>query len=237
MSEDRQQLIAQNLERINESIRKAADRSERLADEINLVVVTKTWSIEIISLAASLGIREFGENRIQDAIPKIGPLNREFADLNWHMIGHLQSNKARLAIEHFNWVQSVDSLKIAHKLSKYSVEINKPVDILLEVNISGEASKYGINPDEANIFSREMRSLPGLKLRGLMTIGPMTTDLMKIRKSFQRLKEIYDNIRSENPDNDIDTLSMGMSDDYEIAIEEGATMIRLGRAVFGPRKY
>jgi pyridoxal phosphate enzyme (YggS family) len=236
MSKQRKDVIARNLEQVNEKILNAADRSGRSAVSIRVVVVTKTWSPDVIRMAAELGVRDFGENRIQEALTKIDLVNRDFSELKWHMIGHLQSNKARRAVEKFDVIQSVDRLKIARKISAVLVEMQRQMDILLEINISGEAAKFGISPDHVVDVAAAVRNLPNLNLRGLMTVGPLTADTGKIRSAFQKMRKFYDFLKTEFSDKKIDILSMGMSDDYEIAIDEGSTMVRLGRAIFGNRE-
>lgn len=237
MSVNRIKRISQNLLRVSQNIRDAALRSNRDPDEITLVVVTKTWSSEIICVAADLGLSHFGENRIQEAAPKIEQIRQDYDNLSWHMIGHLQSNKARSAVEYFDFVQSIDSLKIAQKISNHATELQKNIDVLLEINISGESTKFGIDPEDVFKLAKEVKGLPYLDLKGLMTIGPMTDDIREVRKSFRRMKKIFDILRQQHSEQEINVLSMGMSDDYEIAIEEGSTMVRLGRAIFGSREH
>ena len=215
-------------------MKSSAVLSGRTTNDIDLIAVTKTWPPDIIAMLIEDGIFQLGENRIQEAIPKIDILNSKYQNLSWHMIGHLQSNKASQAAEYFHCVQSVDSVKIARRISRAAIEKNKIIDILLEVNISGEISKFGFSPSEILPVAEEIMMLAGLNLRGLMTIGPLTTDKEKIRISFKKMKNHFDGLAIHFP-GAINVLSMGMSDDYEIAIEEGATQVRLGRAIFGSR--
>lgn len=233
--EKRARLIYDNLEKVKDKIERAAVRSGRNPEEIELIIVTKTWYSEIIALVIEKGIRQLGENRIQEALPKIEQLEKKYKNLSWHMIGHLQSNKARKAVENFKMIQSVDSFKIARRISEISAEMNQTVDILIEINISQEASKYGVQPTEVMPLAEKVMSLPGIQLRGLMTIGPLTADADTIRRAFQKTRQYYEELRQNIPGK-INTLSMGMSDDYETAIEEGTTMVRIGRAVFGTRR-
>ena len=185
-----------------------------------------------MNMAIDCGVRHFGENKIQEAVPKINDLNKQHSDLTWHMVGHLQTNKAKIAVMNFDMIQSVDSIKLARKISGIAQQIQKNVDILIEVNISGEESKYGINPDDVGQINGEIASLPNINVRGLMTIGPLTLDVADIRNAFRRMRKIFENLQVRQ-NNVFNVLSMGMTDDYEIAIQEGSTMIRLGRAIFG----
>jgi len=234
--ENRFQIISQNLELVREKMESSAVLSGRSAHDIELIAVTKTWSPDIISMLIENGIVQLGENRIQEAVPKIDLLNSQYPNLSWNMIGHLQSNKAGTAVEKFQYIQSVDSVKIARRISSSAIEKKKNVDILLEVNISGEVSKFGLSTSEIMPAAEEIMILPGLNLRGLMTIGPLTTDKIKIRSSFKKMKRHFNDLAIHFP-GAIKVLSMGMSDDYDIAIEEGSTMVRLGRAIFGLRDY
>jgi len=234
--EKRFQTISQNLETVREKMESSAVLSGRSAQDIDLIVVTKTWSSDIIAMVIENGISRLGENRIQEAIPKIDVINSKFHNISWHMIGHLQSNKAGQAVEKFNCIQSVDSVKIARRISTAATGKAKSSDILLEVNISGEISKFGLSEHEIIPAAEEIMTLPGLNLRGLMTIGPLTTDKVKIRASFKKMKGHFDDLAIHFP-GAINALSMGMSDDFEIAIEEGSTLVRLGRAIFGSREH
>ena len=228
-------LISENLKKVREKVSHAAGRSGRSYEEIALMVVSKTWSPEIVSMVVENGVSLFGENRIQEAVPKIEHLNKIHSHLEWHLIGHLQKNKAARAVENFDCIQSVDSVKIARRIAGLAEQQGAAQDILLEVNISGEESKFGILPHKVHVVIDELITIPGLFLRGLMTIGPLTADQDKIRQSFRKMKKLFDQVKKRHPDN-AEILSMGMSNDFEIAIEEGATMVRLGRAIFGPRE-
>jgi len=232
---ERAQLIYDNLETVRGKIEQAAVRSGRNPAEIEMIIVTKTWSPEIIASVIEKGVRQLGENRIQEALPKIEQLKKKYKNLTWHMIGHLQSNKARKAVENFKMIQSVDSFKIARRISDIAVEMNKTTDVLIEINISQEVSKYGVQPSEVMQLAEKVVTLPGVHLRGLMTIGPLTADADVVRRAFQKTRQYFEDLRRNIPGK-INTLSMGMSDDYETAIEEGATMVRIGRAVFGNRR-
>lgn len=235
MLKERARLISRNLSHVREKIKTAAESSGRDSDDIDLMVVTKTWPAGIIEIVVDNGIRLLGENRIQEAIPKIENLAKNYSDLHWHMIGHLQSNKAKHALDAFDCIQSVDSLKIANRISSLAVQRETRKDIMLEVNISGESSKFGFKPEEVMSNIETLLGLPGINLTGLMTIGPLTGDREKIRKAFREMKKLYNRLSISYP-NSMKNLSMGMSDDYDIAIEEGATMVRIGRAILGPRE-
>ncbi len=230
----RKRPISENLSKVKERINSTAVSSGRDPRDITLIVISKTRSAEIVNMAIECGVRHFGENKIQEAVPKINDLNKQHSGLTWHMVGHLQSNKAKIAVLNFDMIQSVDSIKLARKISGIAQQLQKNVDILIEVNISGEESKYGINPDDVEHINGEIASLPNINVRGLMTIGPLTSDIVDIRNAFRRMRKIFEDM--QNSENDgFNILSMGMTDDYEIAIQEGSTMIRLGRAIFGPR--
>jgi hypothetical protein len=197
----------------------------RSPEEVTLVAVTKTVGISAIKTAFACGIGDFAENRVQEACDKRGQLS-EINDLvTWHMIGHLQTNKARRAAEIFDSVQSVDSLKLAEKLNDYA---RGKMPILLQVNVSGEESKGGIPVADLSCIAGKIRRLPNLRVDGLMTIAPLANDPEVVRPVFCRLRQLRDSLALKH-------LSMGMTDDFEVAIEEGATIIRVGRAIFGSR--
>lgn len=223
--------IADNLEKVNENIAAAAARAGRDPTDVTLVVVTKTRTLDEIRAAATAGIEIFGENRIQEAAVKIP----ELADLpvSWHMVGHLQRNKVKKALELFDVIQSLDSLRLAAEIDKRAAA---PVPCLLEVNTSGEASKFGVAPSEVGTVISELAEYPNIDLRGLMTVGPLTADADRIRRAFAELAASFDEVKA-SAGGPFRELSMGMTDDYEIAIEEGATIIRVGRALFGERPY
>jgi len=230
----RKRQISENLVRVREKMNSTAVISGRDPHDITLIVISKTRSAEIVNMAIDCGVRHFGENKIQEAVPKINELNKQHSGLTWHMVGHLQTNKAKIAVVNFDMIQSVDSIKLARKISGIAQQIQKNVDILIEVNISGEESKYGIYPDDVEQINGEIASLPNINVRGLMTIGPLTSNIADIRNAFRKMRKIFKNLQ-DRQNKVFNILSMGMTDDYEIAIQEGSTMIRLGRAIFGPR--
>lgn len=230
------QTIQNNLLIIKERIVQAAQKTGRRAEDIQIVAVTKTFPATLVRQAYTAGLRIFGENRVQEAIPKIIAL-QDCPEISWHMIGHLQSNKVRKAIENFAMIQSVDSLDLCNKIANISRALGRKVDILLEVNVSGEATKSGLPPEKVFSVVEQVAEVPELILRGLMTVGPLTNDRDRIRRAFANLKGIFDKIaESRINTGQFKLISMGMTDDYEIAIEEGSNMIRLGRAIFGERR-
>jgi pyridoxal phosphate enzyme (YggS family) len=223
--------LADNLEKVQQRIKAACERAGREPDSVTLLAVSKTHPPETIRAAADCGQVFFGENKVQEAKAKI-PLCP--GRLRWHFIGHLQSNKCRDAVELFEMIQSVDSLPLAQEISKRAEQAAKRMPVLLEVNVAGEASKFGYAPDKLLAELKELNALPRLEIRGLMTVPPWTAEPEKIRPHFRRLRELKEQAETVlgAP---LPHLSMGMSDDFDIAIEEGATIVRIGTALFGPR--
>jgi pyridoxal phosphate enzyme (YggS family) len=230
-----------NLSSVQERIAAAANRTGRDPGEVTLVAVTKMEPPEVILAAYDLGLRHFGENRVEEAQEKAGDLP---ADITWHMIGHIQSRKARDVLSLFNWVHSVDRIKIARRLERFAAEEGVPLPILLECNVSGEASKYGMAADRwmedeeqrRALFAaiEEIASLPHLQVQGLMTMAPIVEDAEEARPVFVQLRRLRDELAGAFPQASWQHLSMGMTDDFEVAIEEGATLVRVGRAIFAP---
>jgi len=218
--------LADNLERIRARIDVACQRAGRGAGEVVLLGVTKTVPPETIDMAVAAGLTTFGENKLQEARAKI-PLVSGRA--HWHFIGHLQSNKAREAVNHFDLIQSVDSLKLAGELEKWATHAGKTQPILLEVNVAGEASKQGLRPEDLSAAVAQINHLAHLEVRGLMTIPPFTANPEQARPFFRQLRTLRDQLG-------LPELSMGMSHDFEVAITEGATIVRIGAAIFGERK-
>jgi len=237
--------IPANLKRVQQRIEGACARVGRGRKEVTLVAVTKTRSIEEIRLAYRCGLRDFGENRVEEADLKVPELREDFADdpPTWHMVGHVQSRKAKRAVALADVIHSVDSLRLARRLDRFAAEMGKRLPILVEVNVSGEASKYGYPAWDAStraafmVNARELASLTHLEVRGLMTMAPVVADPEFARPVFRRLGQLRDVLRDQAPFSSWAELSMGMTDDFEVAIEEGATMVRIGRAIFGPRPY
>lgn len=197
----------------------------------HLLAVSKTQPAEAIAQLAALGQRAFGENYVQEAAPKQAALER--LDLEWHLIGHLQSNKAKEAATRFHWVQTVDRGKLVEALARHRAAEQAPLNVLIQVNIDDEESKHGCRPEEVPALAQAIRAAPTLRLRGLMVIPAPHADIQARRPAFRRARELYEGLQREHPH--IDTLSMGMSDDLEIAIAEGATLVRVGTALFGAR--
>lgn len=224
--------LSARLARIRGRIEAACLRSGRDLDAVSLVVVTKGFGPEAVQAAMGLGVTDFGENRVQEAEPKILAVKPR---PRWHLVGHLQTNKARRAAELFDEVQSLDSARLAEELSKRASRTGREMPCLVEVNASGDAAKYGVAPGEAAALLRRCRELPGLRPHGLMTIGPLTGGPEGAREAFRALRGIRDAAVGEGLLPVGADLSMGMSDDFEIGIEEGATIVRIGTAIFGPR--
>lgn len=226
--------IKDNIKSVAHNVEKVKEKN-KISTPIHIMAVSKTHPAVFIREAYDAGMFIFGENKVQEAQNKIPGL----ADLEieWHMVGHLQRNKAKLAAELFSWVDSLDKLSTAEALEKALYPLNKTMNILIEVNTTGEKAKYGCDPGEVKRLVDGMLALNHLKLRGLLTLGPLEYDEHSIRKSFSTLKQIYDRLKQDYKELSLDTLSMGMSGDYEIAIEEGSNMIRLGTILFGERQY
>jgi PLP dependent protein len=226
--------IGENAARVLERVDRACHRVGRRREDVNLIAVSKTFPAAVIREAWQAGLREFGENRVQEAAPKIAALSN--LDITWHLIGHLQSNKARRAREIFHWVHSVDSIHIAQKLHQASPGNAHPLPALLQVNLGQEESKSGLSAQEAPRVAEEVGRLSTLDLRGLMLIPPFFDNPEDARPFFRRLRELAAQIDElKLPNVVMRELSMGMSHDFEVAIEEGATMIRVGSAIFGAR--
>ena len=223
--------IKNNLEIIREKIKKAAFKANRKPEEIKLVAVTKTATIEQVKEAISAGVKIIGENKVQEAKEKYQILS---ADIEWHLVGHLQTNKVKYAIEIFDCIHSVDSIKLAKEIDKRSLQFGMITNVLVEVNVSGEETKYGIKPEEVEPFLKEISEFSRIRVRGLMTIAPITEDKEEVRPYFRKLRELSEEIKNKNIKNvKMDYLSMGMTEDFEVAIEEGANMVRIGRGIFG----
>jgi PLP dependent protein len=229
--------IPQNIAVIRERIAAAANRAGRSAEGVALVAVSKTHPPERIREAYHAGLRLFGENRVQEFAGKAGAL-ADLAAAEWHMIGHLQTNKAGKAVELFGSVDSVDSVKVAEKLDSAAGALNKKLGVLIEINVGGEAAKSGVAPDSQELEELLLAAprLEALEFRGLMTVPPFTDDPEAARPYFRRLRELRNAIAARRlPAVGTDVLSMGMSHDFEIAIEEGSTCVRVGTAIFGER--
>lgn len=235
-SDQREAALPERLGAIRERIAAAAERSGRPAESVTLLAVTKTLPVGLIQAAYGLGLRDFGENRVQEAEEKRGAL--AMPEARWELIGHLQKNKIKKAVALFGRVQSVDSLELARALDTHASKSGLVLPVLLEVNVAGEASKFGFTPDTVIEAARAMAQFAALRPEGLMTVAPIAGDVEVLRVVFRQLRALAEAARDAAPvgtDGGWRVLSMGMSDDFETAIEEGSTLVRLGRALFGPR--
>ncbi len=228
-------MLTENVAEVEKRIAAACERSGRARSDVTLIAVSKTKPVEDIREVMGTGIRDFGENKVQELVDKYGQLP---GDLRWHMIGHLQRNKVKYIVDKVVMIHSVDSLRLAEQIEKEAASRNCHVDILIEVNVAEEDSKFGVTCEETTAMIREIAALPHLTIRGLMTIAPFTEDPETNRPYFRKLKELSVDIASKNIDNVfMSELSMGMSGDFEVAIEEGATLVRVGTSIFGERNY
>ena len=218
----------QAIDQIKARIESAALKSGRKPEDITLVAVSKLHSIEEINPVVRAGLTQLAENKVQELLTKYGKID---GDVTWHLIGHLQTNKVKSIVDKVDLIQSVDSLRIANEINKRCAEIGKIMDILIQVNAAGEEQKSGISVDELFPLYEEITKLTNIRVRGLMQIAPAAEDPNDVRKYFRIVKECYDKIPG------LDILSMGMSHDFEVAIEEGANMVRIGTAIFGERNY
>lgn len=222
--------LAANVAQVRARIAAAANRNGRRADDVSLVAVSKTVDAARVREAAAVGLRSFGENRVQEARDKVAAV----PDVSWHLIGSLQRNKVKEAVRLFTVIESVDSEALAEELSRRAGQQERAVDVLVQVNIAREPQKHGASPEEAVAVVRRTAALPGLKLRGLMTIAPAASDPDEARPVFRALRELRERLQ-DSAGLALPELSMGMTDDFEVAIEEGATMVRIGRAIFADR--
>ncbi|MCL2524364.1 MAG: YggS family pyridoxal phosphate-dependent enzyme [Betaproteobacteria bacterium] len=223
--------IAANLQAVLARIADACALSGRSPESVRLLAVSKTWPADCVLAAAAAGQRAFGESYVQEGVAKLAATSGD--DLEWHFIGPLQSNKTRAVAEHFAWVHGIDRLKIAERLAAQRPAHLPPLQVCVQVNVSGEASKSGCRPDEAAALCHAVAALPRLRLRGLMTIPEPSDDVAAQRAPFCRLRELAEQLRAAGLT--LDTLSMGMSHDLEAAVAEGATIVRIGTAIFGER--
>lgn len=227
-------MIAENIQNIEEKLEKTCLRIGRDPKSVKLIAVSKTFRSEKVLEAAAAGIVNFGENYVQELIEKRTSLIDK--DIKWHFIGHLQSNKVKFIVEWIDLIHSVDSETLAAEIQKQAVKLSKPVDILVEVNTSEEATKFGVKPENALALLEAIRRFSHVNIRGLMTIGPFTDNKEESRSSFRKLRSIFEDANSSGVlKQPLQILSMGMTHDYVAAIEEGATMVRIGTAIFGSR--
>jgi pyridoxal phosphate enzyme (YggS family) len=242
-------MMKDNIDLIEQKIQAACERSGRNRSEITLIAVSKTKPLSMIREAYELGMRHFGENKVQELAQKYDTLKEEYNDLSWHQIGHLQRNKVKYLVDKDVLIHSVDSLRLAEQIEEEAAKKDIVLDVLIEVNIASEDSKFGTSTDDTLPLALEISKLPHVRLRGLMTVAPNNINPEKNRTYFKKMRELYVDIKSKNidnkgkenkgnnPQNCFDILSMGMTGDFEVAIEEGATMIRIGTGIFGERFY
>ncbi len=227
--------IKENLDNIYSRIKIAAEKSGRKAEDIKLIAVTKTVDVDRIKNVYEYGILDMGENRVQELLEKYDKLDQS---CKWHLIGHLQTNKVKYIIDKVEMIHSVDSLQLVREIDARAEKLGKKIDILLQVNVSGEESKFGIDPKDVREFVEIISGYRNISLKGMMTIAPYAQNAEDIRPIFKKLYNIYIDIKNEKLDNvTMDYLSMGMSNDFEVAIEEGANIVRIGTGIFGKRDY
>lgn len=227
-------MISENLKEVHNRIEAAEKRAKREPGSAKLIAVTKTKPVSDLMEAYQAGERDFGENKVQEMLEKQEQLPK---DIRWHLIGHLQTNKVKYVVGNTFLIHSVDSLRLAEEISKVAVKKNVTADILIEVNMAKEDSKFGTDPDETISLVENIAKLPNISIKGLMTIAPFTEEAESNRKYFRALKELSVDITRKNVDNvSMDILSMGMTGDYEVAVEEGAAYVRVGTGIFGMRR-
>ena len=227
-------MIEQSLMRIKQQIKDACDVSHRAPVEITLVAVSKTQPVPVLKQAYALGVRDFGENKVQEIIEKYDQLPN---DVRWHMIGHLQRNKVKYIIDKVVLIHSVDSIRLAETINKEAKKHNITMDILVEINLAKEASKFGIMPEETADFIGQIATFSNLRIKGFMTIAPIVQNPKENRLIFRALHKLLVDIYAKNVDNsNVGMLSMGMTNDFTVAIEEGATIVRIGTGIFGGRE-
>ena len=228
-------MLVDNLREIENKIEDACRKSGRPREDVTLIAVSKTKPVSLLQEAYDLGVRTFGENKVQEIQDKKPQLP---SDIHWHMIGHLQTNKIKAVIDKVTLIHSVDSVRLAEMIEREAAKKELKIDILLEVNVAEEESKYGFKVEEVLSAVEEISNFPHLRIRGLMTIAPFVENAEENRPIFRRLHKLSVDIAAKNIDNvSVDILSMGMTNDYHIAIEEGATMVRVGTGIFGARDY
>lgn len=228
-------MVAENLAEVEKKVCEACERAGRSRDEVTLIAVSKTKPVSMIEELLPGGMRDFGENKVQELCEKYEVLPK---DIRWHLIGHLQRNKVKYIADKAYLIHSVDSLRLAEAISEEGVKKGVTVPSLIEVNVAGEESKFGVTPEETESLVREIAKLPSIQIKGLMTIAPYVEDPEENRVHFSRLRQLSVDIREKNIDNvSMNVLSMGMTGDYQVAIEEGATMVRVGTGIFGERNY
>jgi len=228
-------MVSENLKNVRAKINDACIASQRPAEEVTLIAVSKTKPVEMLEEAYKEGCRHFGENKVQELVDKYEVMPK---DIKWHMIGHLQRNKVKYIVDKVYMIHSVDSMRLAEEISKEALKKNVTVSVLIEVNVAGEETKFGVSPSKTEELVREIAVLPGIAVKGLMTIAPYVEDPEDNRRYFAALKQLSVDITKKNIDNvSMNVLSMGMTGDYTVAIEEGASFVRVGTGIFGERQY
>ncbi|MBO5371788.1 MAG: YggS family pyridoxal phosphate-dependent enzyme [Lachnospiraceae bacterium] len=228
-------MLQENLNQVEKNIQSACDKVGRKREEVTLIAVSKTKPVNMLSEVYNCGIRDFGENKVQEICEKREQLPE---DIHWHMIGHLQRNKVKYIVSDVTLIHSVDTYRLAEEINIQAKKVHRIVPILIEVNIAGETTKFGISKEETLQLVEEVAKLENVRIQGLMTIAPFVNDPEENRLYFKKIKELSVDIAKENIDNvSMDILSMGMTGDYMVAIEEGATMVRVGTGIFGARDY
>lgn len=228
-------MLKENLAQVEANIQKACEKSGRARQEVTLIAVSKTKPVEMLQTIYDCGVRDFGENKVQEMCDKMEVLPK---DIKWHMIGHLQTNKVKYIVGKTELIHSVDSVHLAAEIQKQAVKHNVIVPILIEVNIAEEESKFGIHKEDTIAMVREIAAMDHLQIKGLMTIAPFVENAEDNRLYFREIKQLSVDIKNQNIDNvSMDVLSMGMTGDYMVAIEEGATLVRVGTGIFGERNY
>ncbi len=228
-------MLKENLAEVEDKIQKACERAGRKREEVTLIAVSKTKPVSMLQEAYDLGVRIYGENKVQEIVDKYDVLPD---DIHWHMIGHLQRNKIKYIVDKVDLIHSVDSVRLAEAINKEAEKKNVIVPVLIEVNVAEEESKFGFNTDDVMEFVESIKDLSNIRVMGLMTIAPFVADPEENRPIFAQLRQLSVDIDSKKYDNiTMSILSMGMTNDYEVAIEEGATMVRVGTGIFGARNY
>ncbi|MBO5259294.1 MAG: YggS family pyridoxal phosphate-dependent enzyme [Agathobacter sp.] len=228
-------MLKENLEQVQKNVCAACEKAGRNRNEVTLIAVSKTKPVEMLQEIYDCGVRDFGENKVQEMCDKMEVLPE---DIHWHMIGHLQTNKVKYIVGRTTLIHSVDSLKLANEIQKQAEKKDVIADILVEVNIAEEESKFGIHKEETIELVREIAKLPNIRIKGLMTIAPFVENAEDNRLYFREIRQLSVDIKNQNIDNvSMDVLSMGMTGDYMVAIEEGATLVRVGTGIFGERNY
>lgn len=229
------EIIERNISNVLENIKKTCEAIDKNPEEITLIAVTKTIEPKRMDVALKTGINNIGENKVQEIMEKYDKINY---DPKWHLIGHLQRNKVKYIIDKVDLIHSLDSLRLAKEIDKRAKKVNRIMNLLIQVNISNDDAKFGISHDEIDGFIKEVSMLENIKIEGLMTIVPYVDDTEKVRPYFRKMKEIFDDLKTCSYDNvSMEYLSMGMTNDYLVAIEEGANMVRVGTGIFGERDY